>query len=135
MSTRVLIADDHEQNRKMIRIVLQKSGYETVEAVNGEEALRLARETLPAVILMDIQMPRVDGIQAMKILKAAPDTAAILIVALTSYAMRGDRDRFLAEGFDGYLSKPINIKEFQETLRNLLVQRIGGEIAFFNSST
>lgn len=123
MSTRVLIADDHEQNRKMIRIVLQKSGYETVEAVNGEEALRLARETLPAVILMDIQMPLVDGIQAMKILKAAPETAAILIVALTSYAMQGDRERFLAAGFDGYLSKPIDIKGFQQVLRDLLGSR------------
>jgi two-component system cell cycle response regulator DivK len=124
MSTRVLIADDHEQNRKMIRIVLQKSGYETLEAVNGEEALRLAREALPAVILMDIQMPLLDGIQAMKILKASPETAAILIVALTSYAMRGDRERFLAAGFDGYLSKPIDIKMFQASLRDLLERRI-----------
>lgn len=120
MATRVLIADDHEQNRKMIRIILQKTGYETVEAANGEEALRLARETLPALILMDIQMPLVDGVQAMKVLKAAPETAAIPIVALTSYAMRGDRERFIAEGFDGYLSKPIDIKVFQATLRDLL---------------
>lgn len=125
MSTKVLIADDHEQNRKMIRIVLQKSGYETVEAVNGKEALRLAREARPAVILMDIQMPLLDGIQVMKLLKSAPETAAILIVALTSYAMHGDRERFLAAGFDGYLSKPIDIKEFQEALRDLL-SRDGG---------
>lgn len=123
MSTRILIADDHEQNRKMIRIILQKTGYEAVEAANGEEALRLARETLPALILMDIQMPLVDGVQAMKILKAEPVTAAILIVALTSYAMRGDRERFLAAGFDGYLSKPIDIKEFQAMLRDLLGSR------------
>jgi two-component system, cell cycle response regulator DivK len=120
MCTRILIADDHEQNRKMIRIVLQKSGYETVEAVNGEEALRLARETLPAAIILDIQMPLLDGIQVMKILKAAPETAAILIIALTSYAMHGDHERFLAEGFDGYLSKPIDIREFQQVLRELL---------------
>lgn len=120
MGTRVLIADDHEQNRKMIRIVLQKIGYETSEAVNGEEAVRIARETLPAAILMDIQMPRLDGMQAMKILKAAPETAAIPIVALTSYAMRGDRERFLAAGFDGYLSKPIDIKGFQKALQELL---------------
>jgi len=124
MSTRILIADDHEQNRKMIRIVLQKTGYETLEAVNGEEALRLARETLPTAILMDIQMPLLDGIQVMRILKSSPETATILIIALTSYAMRGDRERFLAEGFDGYLSKPIDIKEFQGALRNLLERRI-----------
>lgn len=120
MATKVLIADDHEQNRKMIRIILQKMGYEAVEAVNGEEALRLARGVRPALILMDIQMPLLDGVQAMKILKSEPGTAAILIVALTSYAMRGDRERFLGEGFDGYLSKPIDIKGFHAVLRNLL---------------
>lgn len=123
MGTRILIADDHEQNRKMIRIVLQKAGYETLEAPNGEEALRLARETLPAAILMDIQMPLLDGIQVMKILKSSPATSAIPIIALTSYAMQGDRERFLAAGFDGYYSKPLEIAQFVEALRELLRKR------------
>ncbi len=123
MGARILIGDDHEQNRRMIRIILQKKGYETIEAANGEETLRLARESLPAMILMDIQMPRLDGVQAMKILKASPETAAIPIVALTSYAMQGDRERFLAEGFDGYLSKPIDLMGFLSTLRDLLGRR------------
>ncbi len=124
MSTKILVVDDQEQNRRLIRIILQKSGYETVEAANGEEALRLAREILPTAILMDIQIPLLDGVRAMKILKSSPATAAIPILALTSYAMQGDRDRFLAEGFDGYISKPIDIAEFLATIRELPGARI-----------
>lgn len=119
----VLIADDHEENRKMIRIVLRKAGYRTVEAANGDEAGRLARELLPAAILMDIQMPRVDGIQAMRDLRSSPETAAIPIIALTSYAMQGDRERFLEMGFDEYLSKPIEIRDLPGTLQALLARK------------
>lgn len=126
MGVTILIADDHEQNRRMIRLVLRKTGYATIEAADGEEALRLALEHRPAAILMDIQMPRMDGTEVLQRLKAAPETAAIPTIALTAFAMRGDRERFLAAGFDGYLAKPIDIRESLATLRVLLERRAAG---------
>ena len=113
----VLIVDDNEKNVKLARDVLRFAGFRTLEAGTGGEALRLADEYLPHVILMDIRLPDMDGTAAVGELKKEPRTAAIPVVALTSFAMRGDRERFLAEGFDGYLEKPITVKEFPDQVR------------------
>jgi two-component system, cell cycle response regulator DivK len=113
----VLIVDDNEKNMKLARDVLGFAGWRVLEAGNAEEAIALARENVPDVILMDIRLPGMDGTEAVGHLKGDARTAAIPVVALTSFAMKGDRERFLAAGFDGYLEKPISVKEFPEQVR------------------
>lgn len=108
----ILIVEDNEKNRKLARDVLQVKGYRTIESETAEEGLKLAVENSPALILMDIQLPGIDGITAMKQLKADPDTANIPIIAITASAMTHNRTTLLAEGFDGYQTKPISLKEF-----------------------
>jgi two-component system cell cycle response regulator DivK len=108
----VLIVDDNDQNLRLARDVLRFAGYETLEAATGEEAVRLATEHVPDVVLMDIRLPDMDGATARARIRAGEATAQIPIVALTSFAMMGDRERFLEAGFDGYLEKPIDVREF-----------------------
>ena len=113
----VLIVDDNEKNLRLARDVLRASGFRTVEATTGEQAVAVATEQLPDVILMDIRLPDIDGTEAASRLKRGPRTAAIPIVALTSLAMKGDREWFLASGFDGYLEKPISVRELPDQVR------------------
>ena len=113
----VLIVDDNEKNVKLARDVLRFAGFRTVQAGSGGEGVSLATEHLPDVILMDIRLPDMDGTAALRRLRADGRTARIPVVALTSFAMKGDRERFLAEGFDGYLEKPISVREFPEQVR------------------
>jgi two-component system cell cycle response regulator DivK len=115
----VLVVEDNEKNMKLIRDVLRASGLETLEASSGEEAIVLARAQTPALVLMDEQLPGMDGTAALTELRGDDRTAAIPVVALTAQAMHGDRERFLAAGFDGYLSKPVDIGELVETVRQL----------------
>lgn len=122
----ILIVDDNEKNVKLARDVLRFAGFQTLEANSGEEAIELAQEHVPAVILMDIRLPGMDGMAAVGHLKDSTDTAAIPVVALTSFAMKGDRERFLAAGFDGYLEKPINVKEFPDQVRRYCEGREAG---------
>jgi two-component system cell cycle response regulator DivK len=114
----ILIVDDNEKNLKLARQVLRFSGFRTLEAATAEEGIALARDHLPDVILMDIRLPGMDGTAAVAHLKGEVATAAIPVVALTSFAMKGDRERFLAAGFDGYLEKPISVREFPEQVRS-----------------
>jgi CheY-like chemotaxis protein len=120
MGKSILIVDDNELNRKILRVLLQKSGYETFEAVDGEQGVQLAREVRPSLIFMDIQMPVVDGVAALKILRSEDATSKIPVVALTSYAMKGDREKFLEAGFDAYVAKPIDSNEVLEMVREML---------------
>ncbi len=117
---KILIVDDDTKNRKLFRVTLQNSGYETIEAENGEYAVELAKENIPNLILMDIQMPKTDGISAFKVIRADEGTKNIPVIALTSYAMKGDREKFLAEGFDGYISKPIDVREFLKAVAEII---------------
>lgn len=119
---KILIVDDDEKNCKLMRVILQNYGYETIEAGDGEQAVRLAKERIPDLILMDIQMPVMDGIEAFRILRADPTTKDIKIIAITSYAMKSDKERLLVEGFNGYISKPIDVKEFINTIKSVLEQ-------------
>jgi two-component system cell cycle response regulator DivK len=113
----VLIVDDNEKNVKLARDVLRFAGFRTIEAGTAGEGLSLAGEHLPDVILMDIRLPDMDGGSAVRLLKEEPRTAGIPVVAVTSFAMKGDRERFLAEGFDGYVEKPISVRKFPSQVR------------------
>ncbi len=116
----ILIVEDNQRNLKLVRDLLQYQGYRTVEAATAEEGLVLARAHFPALILMDIQLPGMDGITALGRLRADPVTAEIPAVALTAFAMKDDQARFLQAGFTGYLVKPIDIKAFPEQVRRFL---------------
>jgi two-component system cell cycle response regulator DivK len=113
----ILIVEDNEKNLKLARDVLQFRGYRTLEAATAAEGLALARAHRPHLVLMDIQLPDLDGTTALARLRADPATAAVPVVALTAYAMKDDRDRFLAAGFDGYVAKPIDIRRFPDQVR------------------
>jgi CheY-like chemotaxis protein len=116
----ILIIEDNEKNRKLCRDVLQVKGYRTIESETAEEGLKLVEENAPSLILMDIQLPGMDGITAMKQLKAAPGTKQIPIIAITASAMTHNRTTMLAEGFDGYQTKPISLKEFLGEIERVL---------------
>jgi two-component system, cell cycle response regulator DivK len=105
----VLVVEDNEKNMKLFRDVLQATGHRTLEATTGGQAVDLAAEHSPDLVLMDIQLPDIGGVEALGRLRADARTASVPVVALTAQAMDGDRERFLAAGFDGYLSKPVNI--------------------------
>jgi len=113
----VLVVEDNEKNMKLFRDVLQASGYRPLEATNAERALEVAVAHEPSLVLMDIQLPGIDGVAALGRLRADERTASIPVVALTAQAMQGDRERFLDAGFDGYISKPVNVLEFVETVK------------------
>jgi two-component system, cell cycle response regulator DivK len=110
-AAQILVVEDNDRNMKLVRDVLLASGYRTLEATTGESALAAVLEHRPDLVLMDIQLPDIDGIEALDRLRADERTASVPVLALTAQAMEGDRDRFLAAGFDGYLSKPVNISE------------------------
>jgi two-component system, cell cycle response regulator DivK len=116
----ILIVEDNERNRKLVRDVLQFRGYRTIETETAEEGIRLAQEQQPALILMDIQLPGMDGIAALGHLRADPGTRAIPVIAVTASAMTHDRQKVLAAGFDGYQSKPIRVSEFVDAVRQIL---------------
>jgi two-component system cell cycle response regulator DivK len=116
----ILIVEDNDKNMKLVRDVLQAKGYATIEAITGEDGIRLATERKPDLILMDIQLPGINGIEALRVLRANPETAAIPAVAVTASVMQQDRKHITEAGFDGYLGKPLNLKEFLETVRAML---------------
>jgi two-component system cell cycle response regulator DivK len=116
----ILIIEDNDKNRKLARDVLQAKGYKTIETDTAEEGIKLAMERLPALILMDIQLPGMDGITALKQLKADATMKRIRVIAVTASAMTYKRQTMLAEGFDGYQSKPISVKDFLGEIERVL---------------
>jgi two-component system cell cycle response regulator DivK len=116
---RVLVVEDNEKNRKLVRDVLQFHGYEVLVAGTAVEGIALARTEQPSLILLDIQLPDLDGMAALRLLRAEPETAGIPIVAVTAYAMSGDRERLLGAGFTDYLAKPLDIKTFPAAVRRV----------------
>jgi len=119
----ILIVEDNEKNRKLCRDVLQVKGYRTIESETAETGLELARSQAPALILMDIQLPGMDGITAMKQLKADSSTQSIPIIAITASAMTNNRTAMLAEGFDGYQTKPVALKDFLGEVERVLAAK------------
>jgi len=116
----ILIVEDNDKNRKLMRDVLQFKGYRLAEAETGEDGIRLARELHPNLILMDIQLPGIDGIRAFRQIRDDPATATIPAIAVTASAMTQDRKTIMAAGFEGYQSKPLNVKAFLEAVRETL---------------
>lgn len=113
---KVLVIEDNERNRKLFKLIIGSIGHEIITAEDGEEGIGVARKERPDLILMDIQLPVMDGITAFNILRSYEDTRDIPVIALTSYAMKGDRERFLEQGFADYIAKPIDVDNFTKTL-------------------
>lgn len=120
MPHKILIVEDNTNNRRLLKDILTFHGYEVSVASDGQEGVDLAMKLMPDLILMDIQMPGMDGMSAGQILKGNPATSGMKIIALTSFAMQGDQDKFMAAGFDGYLAKPISTRELPELIKRWL---------------
>jgi CheY-like chemotaxis protein len=123
--TKILIAEDNAVNRELLRELLEMRGYTVVEACDGEEALRMIEQTQPDLLLLDIGMPVLDGFAVVRKIRENPRLAPLPVVAVTAYAMQGDREKILNSKFDGYLSKPVNSRSLAEELDRLLSKRSG----------
>jgi two-component system cell cycle response regulator DivK len=120
---RILVVDDDPRNLRLAVIVLEQAGHEVLSAEGGAQAIEAALAHLPDLVLLDVQMPGMDGIDVLARLRSAPRTASLKVVALTALAMKGDAERLLAEGFDAYLEKPIRYKEFRASVAALLAAK------------
>ena len=120
MSTTVLVVEDTDANMKLVTMLLEHVGYAVLQATDAAAGIALAREHHPQLILMDMQLPGMDGLEATRMLKADPATQDIKIVALTAFAMKGDEQRMLHAGCDGYIAKPIQYKDFLVAVARLL---------------
>ena len=121
MST-ILIVEDNEKNMKLVRDILRHNGYATVEAVNGLDGVRLALEASPDLILMDIQLPDIDGIEALRRIREAPPLDAVPVIAVSASVMPDDQQKIVRSGFDAFVTKPINLKQFLDTVKRFLTQ-------------
>jgi CheY-like chemotaxis protein len=119
----ILIVEDNDKNRKLVRDVLTFKGYEVIETETGEEGVELARERSPRLVLMDIRLPGIDGVEALRRLRAEETTRGIPVMAMTASVMSEDRQKIMAAGFDAYQSKPINVTEFVAAVAQLLERR------------
>ncbi|MBD3924540.1 response regulator [Nocardioides cavernae] len=117
---RVLVVEDNPKNLKLVRDVLTYHGFEVVEATTGEEGVRLAAQVAPDLVLMDLQLPGIDGTEALRRLRAAESTRSVPVVAVTAFAMDDDRERALASGFDGYVEKPISVRALPHQVEDFL---------------
>jgi len=119
----ILVVEDNDKNRKLVRDVLTFKGYEIIEAETGEEGVRLAQERHPSLVLMDIRLPGIDGIEALGQLRAEPATREIPVLAMTASVMNEDRQKVMDAGFDAFQSKPIKVKDFVTAVAQLLERR------------
>lgn len=126
MSYRVLVVEDHESNMELATDVLELAGYQVLQAFDAEEGIELAKREKPDLIVMDVGLPGMDGLEATRLLKADPATQHIPVLASTSHAMKGDRERILAAGCDAYISKPIDTRGFARIVADLIAGRQGG---------
>lgn len=124
MAKKILIVEDIPMNRRLIGDILKYHGYENYEAADGEEGIRMAKKHMPDLIIMDLQMPVRNGYEAIRILRSDPETKHIKIIAVTSFAMAGDREKAMETGADDYISKPINTRELPERVKKLLGEDI-----------
>ena len=116
----ILIVEDNEKNMKLVRDILQAKGYQTLEAVNAEDGIVLAAEKKPDLVLMDIQLPGMNGIEALKVLRADPTTAHIPVVAITASVMQQNKQQVMDSGFNGFIEKPINLRQFLASVHSVL---------------
>ena len=122
MSDLILLVEDNEKNMKLARDLLQYHGFAIVEATNAEDGVRLARERTPKLVLMDIQLPGMDGVTALGQLRADKATSTIPVVAMTASVMKEDRERFQTAGFDGFITKPIDVRAFPQQVRDAIAK-------------
>lgn len=120
MKKKILIVEDNPQNMRLLEMLLGAKGYTLLKAIDGEEAVNLATSERPDLIIMDIQLPKMNGLEATRQLRQSPDFSHTPIIAITAYAMKGDREKLLAAGCDAYLSKPINTRELPEVISEML---------------
>ena len=133
--TSILVAEDNATNRELFRELLEARGYTVLEACDGPETLRMLEQAMPDILLLDIGMPVLDGFTVVRAIRENPRLAALPVLAVTAYAMQGDRERVLSSGFDGYLSKPINATLLAEELERLLRKRDGQNADLKESQT
>ncbi len=120
MQQKVLVVEDNEMNMQLVEYLLEEGGYDILKATSGEEALEVISKTTPDLILMDIHLPGMDGLSVVRATKDNGRTRSVPILALTAHAMRGDKDRFLGAGCDGYISKPIDVKTFIPSIQKFM---------------
>jgi two-component system cell cycle response regulator DivK len=123
MSKKILIVEDDPRSLKMIRMTLRPYGYSLLEATDGEEALKVARSDKPDLIIMDLRLPKVSGLEVTRQLRQMSDFNHIAIIAITAYAMKGDKEKAISAGCDAYLAKPINTRELPKLVTEMLLQR------------
>lgn len=121
---RILVVEDNPKNLKLVRDVLVHWGYEVLVATSGEDGVELATEEHPDLVLMDLQLPGIDGVEALHRIRSVPEETDVRVVAVTAFAMNDDRDRALRSGFDGYLEKPISVRDLQHQVQHFL--NLGG---------
>jgi two-component system cell cycle response regulator len=126
---KALIAEDNVVNRELLRELLEARGYTVVEACDGEETLHAIEQMQPDILLLDIGMPKLDGFAVMSKIRENPRLALMPVLAVTAYAMRGDREKILNAGFDGYISKPVNSRSLGEEIDRLLNKKCSGDAA------
>jgi two-component system cell cycle response regulator DivK len=122
VSDLILLVEDNEKNMKLARDLLQYHGFATIEATNAEDGVKLARERTPKLVLMDIQLPGMDGVTALGQLREDKTTSTIPVVAMTASVMKEDRERFDKAGFDGFITKPIDIRAFPQQVRDAIAR-------------
>ena len=132
--SKILIAEDNPVNRELLRELLEVRGHAVVEACDGEEALRIIEQTQPDLVLLDIGMPLLDGFGVMRKIRENPCFASMPVVAVTAYAMRGDREKILSSNFDGYLSKPVDARSLAQELDRVLRQQGDQEVSGVQTS-
>lgn len=120
MLRKILVVEDNDRNRRLLKILLKAKGYEVIEATTGEEAMNCLRDQMPDLVLMDIQLPNMDGLALTRKIKSEAKTSGIPIIAVTAYAMKGDKKRILEAGCDAYISKPIDTRELPLLIANVL---------------
>lgn len=120
MSARILVVEDNPKNLKLVRDVLEHFGYVVIEATTGEDGVRLAVEAAPDLVLMDLQLPGIDGTEALRRIRAAEDNQDVPVVAVTAFAMNDDRDRAFESGFNGYVEKPISVRSLPQQVSDFL---------------
>ena len=123
---KILVADDDSRSRELTREILQAQGYQVAEACDGRQALEALAEALPDLVLLDIQLPFVDGFAVLRQLRQHPGGAAVPVIALTARAMRGDREKVLAAGFDAYISKPVDRRRLTKEIERLVQAKLSG---------
>ena len=120
MPKKILVVEDNEANRILMRQILKHNGYEVLEAADGAAGLAMAREHMPDLILLDLQMPVMGGLAVIRELRKTPELSKLKVMAVTSFAMKGDREKALEAGFDEYVTKPIDTRKFAELVRNII---------------